>query len=48
VDEVQAKVALVHDEQRVLSEEEAVVSCLLFIQFILRATNGAERYGLHV
>lgn len=26
VDEVQAKVALVHDEERVLSESEAVVS----------------------
>lgn len=32
VDEIQAKVALVHDEERVLSEDEAVVSRLLFIQ----------------
>lgn len=32
MDEIQAKVALVHDEERVLSEDEAVVSRLLFIQ----------------
>lgn len=36
VDEVKAKVALVHDEERVLSEDEAVVSCLLFIRFVLQ------------
>ena len=35
VDEVQAKVALVHDEERVLSEDEAVVSRLSFIQFTI-------------
>lgn len=33
VDEVQAKVALVHDEERLLSDDEAVVS-VLFIQII--------------
>lgn len=35
VDEVQAKVALVHDEERVLSEDEAVVSRLSFIRFTI-------------
>lgn len=34
MDEVQAKVALVHDEERVLSENEAVVSYILVIQII--------------
>lgn len=34
MDEVQAKVALVHDEERILSEDEAVVSYILFIQII--------------
>ena len=45
MDELQAKVALNDDEERLLSEDEAVVSCLLFIQLIQHAGDGIRIAG---